>query len=145
VSDRIFGLTLTIIALAFFASATMLESPFFADPLGPKTFPYLVSCAALISGLAIIIFPDPEPSWPNLQTTKKLLAALLVLILYALSLKPFGFLIPTMVASGTLSFQISPKITTSLTTGILLSIVLFIIFKFGLGLSLFPFPKFFYG
>jgi putative tricarboxylic transport membrane protein len=144
VSDRIFGLTLTIVALAFFASATVLESPFFADPLGPKTFPYLISTASLLCTLAIIIFPDKEPSWPTFKTFRKLISAFFVLIFYAYSLKPFGFLVPTAIASAILSFQISPKISSSLVTGVSLSIALFFIFKFGLGLSLFALPTFFY-
>ncbi len=133
-----------LIALAFFASATMLESPFFADPLGPRTFPYIISIASILCTLALLLFPDREPIWPDFKTFKKLLLALVVLIFYAYSLKPFGFLVPTAVASSVLSFQISPKIVSSMGTGFSLSIALFFIFKFGLGLSLFALPTFFY-
>ena len=38
-SDRITGFVVAVLALAFFASASQLEQPFFADPLGPKAFP----------------------------------------------------------------------------------------------------------
>ena len=47
-SDRIFGLIIAVVALAFFASATQLEQPFFADPLGPKAFPYLISVVPML-------------------------------------------------------------------------------------------------
>ena len=140
-SDRIFGLILAALALALFASAMQLESPFFADPVGPKTFPFLIAGAALLSALVIVMLPDQEPKWPNFNTLKKLTLALLVLVFYALTLKPFGFLLPTAIASAILSFQISPKFVASTTTGIGLSTALFFIFKFGLGLSLFPFPR----
>ena len=71
-SDRIFGLILTALALALFASATQLESPFFADPVGPKTFPMFIAGAALLSALVMISLPDQEPNWPNFLTLKKL-------------------------------------------------------------------------
>ena len=144
-SDRIFGLIFTLLALALFASAMQLESPFFADPVGPKTFPILIAAAAAICALVMILFPDQEPNWPNFATMKKLALALIVLIFYALTLKPLGFLIPTAIASAILSFQISPKFGSSVATGFCLSAGLFFFFKFGLGLSLFPFPRAVFG
>ena len=47
-SDRLTGLIVLVVALAFFASATQLEMPFFSDPLGPKAFPMLISGVAII-------------------------------------------------------------------------------------------------
>ena len=110
-SDRIFGSILTILALTFFVSATQLESPFFADPLGPKNFPFIVSGAALICSLTMIIKPDKDPSWPDIKTLIKLFTALIVLILYAFSLKTFGFLLPTALASAALSYLIPVSYT----------------------------------
>ncbi len=144
-SDRIFGTILTILALTFFVSATQLESPFFSDPLGPKNFPFIVSGAALICSLTMIIKPDKDPLWPDIKTLIKLFAALIVLILYAFSLKTFGFLLPTALASAALSYLIKPSIFKSTATGIILSLSLFLIFRYGLGLSLFPFPRFLIG
>ena len=144
-SDRIFGFILIVLALALFVSATQLESPFFADPLGPKNFPFIVSGAALICSLAMIIKPDKDPLWPNIKTLIKLFTAIFILVLYAFSLKNFGFLLPTALASAALSYLIKPNVFKSSSTGIILSLSLFVIFKFGLGLSLFPFPKFLIG
>ena len=144
-SDRIFGSILTMLALTLFVSATNLESPFFADPLGPKNFPFIVSGAALICSLTMIIKPDKDPSWPDIKTLIKLFTALIVLILYAFSLKTFGFLLPTAFASAALSYLIQPSIFKSSATGIILSLSFFVIFRFGLGLRLVPFPRFLIG
>ena len=38
-SDRIFGLVVLVVALAYIASATQIETSFLADPVGPKPFP----------------------------------------------------------------------------------------------------------
>ena len=140
-SDRLFGFTTAVLALAFFASAFQLESPFFADPVGPKTFPYIIAAIAFISGSFMILMPDPNPKWPNFSTLLRLILAILILIGYALTLRPAGFIIPTAIAAGILSYQISPNSSAATITGILLSVSLFIIFKYFLGLGLFPFPR----
>ena len=140
-SDRLFGFTTAVLALAFFASAYQLESPFFADPVGPKTFPYIIAAIAFFSGSVMIIMPDPNPKWPNFVILIKLSFALTILVGYALTLRPAGFIIPTAIAAGILSYQITPNSSAATITGILLSISLFIIFKYFLGLGLFPFPR----
>ena len=140
-SDRIFGLVVAVVALAFFASATQLEQPFFADPLGPKAFPYLISVVAFIAASMMIFSPDKESNWPNFKTLIRISMAIIILILYANSLKPVGFIFPTAVAAGALSYQIRPRSIESVAIGVGLSVVLFIIFKYGLGLGLFAFPR----
>ncbi|MBT5575050.1 tripartite tricarboxylate transporter TctB family protein [Alphaproteobacteria bacterium] len=140
-SDRIVGLLTLVVALAFFASATQLEMPFFSDPLGPKLFPMLVSGVAMIAGTMMLLNPDAEPEWPVFSTFIKLFITSIILIIYAYTLKPFGFIFPTAVASAAISFQIKPNLTKSIIIGTCLSVILFLIFKFALGLGLFAFPK----
>ena len=77
-SDRLFGFTTAVLALAFFASAYQLDSPFFADPVGPKTFPYIIASIAFISGSVMIIMPDRNPTWPNFSTLLKLLVSITI-------------------------------------------------------------------
>jgi putative tricarboxylic transport membrane protein len=144
-SDRITGLIVSVLALAFFASASQLEMPFFSDPVGPKTFPMLVAAVGFISGCVMVLRPDAEPEWPMLSTVVRLLIAVAVLVLYAFGLKPLGFLLPTAVAAGAISYQIKPAALASVITGAGLSVGLFIIFKFGLGLSLFALPRWLMG
>jgi putative tricarboxylic transport membrane protein len=140
-SDRITGLIVAVLALAFFAGASQLESPFFADPVGPKTFPYFIAAIGFVSGVTMVVLPDPEPKWPGVAMLGRISIAVIVLIFYAYALKPLGFLLPTALAAGALSYQIVPNRTAALLTGISLSGGLFIIFKFALGLGLFALPR----
>lgn len=144
-SDRLTGLLTIIVALAFFAGATQLEAPFFADPLGPKAFPMLVSSIALIAGMVMVLRPDEEPHWPELATIGRLALATIILIFYAYSLKPLGFVLSTALAAGALSYQIKASAWASVLIGLGLSIGLFVIFKFALGLSLFALPRWLMG
>jgi putative tricarboxylic transport membrane protein len=144
-SDRIFGLVATAVALAYIASATQAQTSFLTDPVGPKGFPILIGIVWAISGIFMVLRPDKEPDWPVRRTFIALAFAVIVLIGYAYALKPLGFLLPTAVAAGILSYQISPKPKHATLAGVGLSVGLFIIFKFALGLGLVAIPKWLLG
>jgi putative tricarboxylic transport membrane protein len=140
-SDRIFGLVMLFLALAYMASATQIQTSFLADPVGPKAFPMIIGAVAAISSLFMMIKPDPDPEWPAGRTWIALLIAVVVLIAYAYALKPFGFIITTAIAAGILSYQISPRPVPAALAGVGLSVGLFVLFRYALGLSLVGFPK----
>jgi putative tricarboxylic transport membrane protein len=144
-SDRIFGLVSTLVALAYIASATQIQTNFLADPVGPKTFPIMIGSVAIICGLFMIFKPDPDPEWPVARTLAAIAFAVVVLVGYAFALKPLGFLLPTAVTAGILSYQISPRALPAFLSGLGLSVGLFVLFKFVLGLGLVGFPKFITG
>ena len=60
-TDRIFGLCVIGVALAYIASATQIQVGFLSDPVGSRTFPYIVGAVALVCALAIVLRPDDEP------------------------------------------------------------------------------------
>ena len=139
-SDRIFGLVALFVALAYIASATQIQTSFLADPVGPKAFPILIGAVAALSALILILRPDPDPEWPSVRTFGSLLVAVIVLVGYAYALKPLGFVMPTAIAAGMLSYQISPRAPAAAVTGVGLSVGLFILFKYALGLGLVAWP-----
>lgn len=140
-SDRIFGLVVVIGALAFFAGALSIQTSFMSDPLGPRVFPILISGASLLCGLAMLARPDPDPEWPARAAWMSMSVALVVLVAYAYTIVPLGFLIPTAIASAAIGYLIEPKAVQSMVMGAALSVILFVIFKYGLGLGLFAFPR----
>ena len=140
-SDRIFGLVAVLVALAFIASALQIQTSFLTDPVGSKTFPILIGGIAALCGLVMVFRPDAEPEWPVVSRVGAILISLIVLIAYAYALKPLGFLIPTAIVSAILSYQIDPKPAKAVITGLGLSIGLYIMFRYALGLSLAGVPK----
>ena len=139
-SDRIFGLVVLMVALAFIASATQIQTSFLSDPVGAKAFPMIIGAVAAICGLTLMIRPDPDPEWPKARAFVALLIAVIVLVAYAYALKPLGFLIPTAIAAAILSYQISPRVGSAILAGSGLSVGLFFLFKFALDLGLVAFP-----
>jgi len=144
-SDRIFGVIAALVALAYIASAIQIESGFMTDPVGPKGFPMLIGIIAAISSITIVIRPDEEPTWPGLRKFGSLLFSIVVLIFYAYSLKPLGYLLATALTAGILSYQIKPVLKSAIVTGLGLSGILFTIFKYALGLGLYAVPKWLIG
>jgi len=144
-SDRIFGLVVVLGAFAFFAGALQIQISFLSDPLGPRVFPILIAAAALLCGLTILWKPDAEPEWPGLRNWLAMAVALVVLVAYAYALAPLGFIVPTALAAGVISYQISPRAGPAALTGACLSGGLFVVFKYGLGLGLVAWPKALFG
>ena len=139
--DRIFGAVMIVLALGYILSASTIQVPLFPDPMGPKAFPYLIGAGVIVCGVMMILRPDPEADWPPAKALLSLTFATIVMVAYAYSLKPLGFLIPTAIASGILSYQLAPKPVAAALTGLGLSVGLFVLFKYALGLGLVPFPK----
>jgi len=144
-SDRIFGLVAALLALTYIVSASQIQTSFLTDPVGPKGFPILIGIVAAICALFMVFKPDPEPEWPVARTFGALAIAVAILIGYAFALRPLGFIVPTAITAGILSYQISPRWKQAIFAGVALSVGLFIVFKFALGLGLSPFPKDFLG
>ena len=71
-SDRIFGLVVLMVALAYGASATQIQTSFLVDPVGPRMFPYLITGVAGICGFFLLVRPDPEPEWPGIRALARL-------------------------------------------------------------------------
>ncbi len=140
-TDRIFGVVVILVALAFIASAYNLPAGSIFDKLGPRAFPMIIGVGMALSATMLILRPDGEPDWPAGKTILALAFATVVLVGYALSLGSLGFLIPTAIAASVLSYQIRPTPLPAVLTGIGLSVGLFIIFKYALGLSLLAFPR----
>ena len=139
-SDRILGSVALVVAVAMFAAATQVQEAMFPNPLGSKTFPMAIALLMGISGLFIILKPEPNPDWPARQCFGAIGFATVVLIAYAYVLPDGGFLIPTVFAAAIVSYLIRPAIIPAILTGVGLSGGLFIIFKFALKLGLQAWP-----
>ncbi|GFE51013.1 hypothetical protein So717_27660 [Roseobacter cerasinus] len=134
-SDRIFGLVCLITAVAYIAAATQIQTNLFSGEFLPKLFPLMIGGVAALCSLTIMFRPDPDPNWPVARTWGAMAIAVLVLCVYAVMITPLGFILPTAIAAGILSYQISPNVKPAIAAGVGLSLGLFVLFKFALGLG----------
>ena len=140
-SDRIFAAAIALLALGYIWSASDIQVGFLSDPVGSRTFPFLVGGLSLLCALVIFIRPDKDPCWPGKLVIARIAMTLAILYVFAISLRPVGFIIPAALASAAISFQIHPNWKTALMSGLGLSAGLFLVFKYGLGLGLAPFGR----
>lgn len=80
-SDRIFGLVTVLVALAYIASATQIQTNFLADSVGRKAFPMMVGAIAALCGAVMVLRPNAQPDWPELHTFGALFATIGLMIL----------------------------------------------------------------
>jgi putative tricarboxylic transport membrane protein len=124
-----------ITAVAYIAAATNIQTNFFSGEFLPKLFPILIGGVAAICSLTMVFRPDPEPGWPQMRSWISMAIAVVILAIYAVLLTPLGFIGPTIFAAGILSYQISNRVVASAASGVGLSLGLFVLFKFALGLG----------
>ena len=135
-SDRIFGVFGLLLAIGYAMSAFAIEESFLSDAVGPKAFPLIIATIFGLSSLAIALRPDPEPQWPSLMRFVEILAAVVVMILYAEFLPIAGFVAATAVAAAYLSWRLGSAPLESVLVGVGSSIGIYVVFHLLLGLSL---------
>ncbi|MCG8521202.1 MAG: tripartite tricarboxylate transporter TctB family protein [Pseudomonadales bacterium] len=135
--DRILGLGLLVLAVAYGWAAQQWPEPFGgAEGVGPETFPTILSVVLVAGSLYLMIKPDPDARWPVGKSALELLVSVLVLVVYALLLEPLGFVIATTLAVGTLSWRMGAAPKRAFLTGLGSAVVVFVLFNYGLSLSL---------
>ena len=140
-ADRIFGGVMIVLALGYILSAMNIQSSFMTDPVGPRVFPYLVAGVVMICALAMMLRPDPNAEWPGLSMFAKLAFATAVLVAYSYAIRPLGFIFPTAIAAGIISYMINPRPVPAALSGLGLGVGLYVLFKTILGLGLHALPR----
>lgn len=135
-TDRILGAAGLILGVAFIWGATLIETGFIVDALGPRTFPIIIGSVLVLGSGYLLVRPDPEPAWPALGGVMEIVGAAVVLIGYALALEPLGFVISTAIAAALLSWRLGSTPLWGAVTGIAISLGIYVIFHLILGLSL---------
>lgn len=135
--DRILGLGLLVLAVAYGWASQQWPEPFGgAEAVGPDTFPTILAVVLVAGSLYLMIKPDPDARWPLGKSALELVVSLVVLVVYALLLEPLGFVIATTLAVGTLSWRMGAAPQRAFLTGLVSAVVVFVLFNYGLSLSL---------
>ncbi|CUH82047.1 tripartite tricarboxylate transporter TctB family protein [Tropicibacter naphthalenivorans] len=135
-SDRIFGAVGVLLAIGFAFAALAIEESFLSDAVGPKAFPLIIAAILGLSSAVIALKPDAAPEWPSLPRLAEILAAVVVMVLYAQFLPVVGFVIATAFAATYLTWRLGSGLIASVVTGVGTSLGIYVIFHLVLGLSL---------
>lgn len=135
-TDRITGLLLLMLAVAYGILGSGFESDFITDPLGPTAFPIMLAILLALFSLNLLLRPDPEPDWHGAAVWRRQIFALAALIIYALVLEYFGFILSSTVLVAYLAWLMGADLRHTATTGIGATILLYFLFNNFLGLPL---------
>ena len=135
VGDRVTGVVLLLVAaVAWWLSHDYTSG--FGQTIGPGAFPRLVSVPLGLLSLYLIARPGVNQRWPERSALLRQLSLLVLLMVYAGLIQPLGFL-PTALLTVTLMIRLfGASWRQALPFGLLLTLGLYLLFEFALGMPL---------
>ncbi|MFP8967806.1 tripartite tricarboxylate transporter TctB family protein [Pokkaliibacter sp. CJK22405] len=136
-NDRIFGLVMLVLAIAYGYGATLLPEPFGGNEVvGPKDFPLLLAWLTGICSLYLMFKPSETQPWPSARVFAELIIVLMVLFAFAWALETLGFIIASLVCVGLLCWRMGATPLSAALTGLGSGVGIFVIFNYLLELPL---------
>lgn len=117
--DRIFAGVLLIVTVAYAVIAfTAISAPFQYDPLGPESWPQILSIVAILCILVILWRPDDTEMGVARRTWFRLVATVLMLFAYAELYEPLGFVLATILFGTAMAAMLGAGLVRSLVFGV---------------------------
>lgn len=117
--DRIFAGVLLIVTLAYAVIAfTAISAPFQYDPLGPESWPQILSIVAVACLLVILWKPDATKMDMTRKAWFRLAATVIMLAAYAELYEPLGFILSTILFGTSLCAMLGAGLVRSLVFGV---------------------------
>lgn len=107
-TDRIFAAVLLAVTIGYAVIAfTVISAPFQYDPLGPESWPQILSVVAVLCLLVILWKPDAITMDVTRAVWFRLGAAVLLLLAYGRLYEPLGFVLSTIMFGTTMGLMLN--------------------------------------
>jgi putative tricarboxylic transport membrane protein len=117
--DRIFAGVLMLVTLAYAVIAfTAIKAPFQYDPLGPESWPRILSLVAIACLLVILWKPDATQMGVTRSTWFRLAATIVMLVAYSELYEPLGFILATILFGTALCAMLGAGMLRSVVFGV---------------------------
>ncbi|MCX2523561.1 tripartite tricarboxylate transporter TctB family protein [Larsenimonas rhizosphaerae] len=137
INDRLFGALFLLLAVAYGWQAQQFPEPMGgSEAIGPSTFPTLLAVVLGLGSLYMMLKPDEDEAWPVGKTLVELIGIIVILVVYTALLETVGFVIMTTLSVALLSWRMQAPPLKALMTGLVSAVVAFVIFNYGLELTL---------
>ena len=94
--DRLFSALALLVVIAYGVIAfTLIEAPFQYDPLGPESWPRILSVAAALSFAVLLAKPDSFELEISARTWSRVALVIVLLSAYAVTYQSLGFIVAT--------------------------------------------------
>ena len=118
-ADRIFAGVLLVVALAYAVIAfTAISAPFQYDPLGPESWPQILSLVAIVCLLIILWRPDTGSLGVARRAWFRLAVTIVLLVAYAELYEPLGFILATILFGTAMSAMLNAGVVRSVVFGV---------------------------
>ncbi|MBR9839127.1 MAG: tripartite tricarboxylate transporter TctB family protein [Rhodobacteraceae bacterium] len=118
-ANRIFAAVLLVVTLGYAVIAfTAIKAPFQYDPLGPESWPRILSIVAILCLIVILWKPDDEAFDVTRNVWFRLTAAVAMLFGYAELYEPLGFILSTILFGTVLSAMLGAPLLRALGFGV---------------------------
>ena len=124
------------LGLAVGAEATTFDVLFRTDPVGPKLLPLVAAAIFVGSGVFLAARPGPGAPWPPGPVLARMAGAVAAFGAYAALIGPLGFVVATTGTVSALSLLFGGPWKKAVTAALTLSVVLWYLFVWVLGLLL---------
>jgi putative tricarboxylic transport membrane protein len=135
-TDRITGVLLFALAVAFGLHARSFHTNFLTDPLGPQAWPMMLGGILALFSIYLIVKPQHGAAWPKRIVLLRQFVLVIALVGYALLLDPIGFLAATVLIVGFMALLLGARWWQAGITGLASSVALYLLFNSLLGLPL---------
>lgn len=123
-ANRIFAAVLLVVTLGYAVIAfTAIKAPFQYDPLGPESWPRILSVVAILCLLVILWKPDTDPFDVTRLVWFRLTACVALLFGYAELYEPLGFILATILFGTILSAMLGARKLRALGFGVAAGVV----------------------
>ncbi|WP_394180214.1 tripartite tricarboxylate transporter TctB family protein [Marinomonas posidonica] len=137
VNDRVFGMLMLILAVAYGWEATQFPVPFGGhESVGPETFPIMLSIILGISSIYMMVKPDPDEKWAPAAMLVELTIVVLAMLVFAWAIEPIGFMPAAALVVTFLCWRMGASVSKSVITGVISSVAIFFLFNHVLELAL---------
>lgn len=133
--DRILSVVTLLLSGVVIFAATKFHVPYQYEPLGPKAFPVMIAGLLAVASLWLFFRPDEDKWQPSAQVVGKLVAAVVLMFVYALLYDTLGFLLSTLLISGLFSWLFGARPVTAALYAAAISIVGYFVLSWVLELN----------
>lgn len=125
---RLFAAIWLLLCAVLAVLAWGFQAPFAYDPVGPRAYPLLLLSLMAAGSLWLVFKPGQLELRFNLQTIKRGLLCICVLLSYALLFESLGFVISTALGAFALGLLFSGRVLPCAICGVLMGVVLYSLF-----------------
>lgn len=140
-SQRIFGVVLLLACVGLGIVAWGYHAPFSYEPVGPRAYPMLLLTLMGLGAIYLLVKPasasEPSDEPPlDKHVIRKVAGCVVVFILYAALFEPLGFIPASLLFGIAMARLYDGTWKTSLISGVLLAIGLYLLFDKALDVPL---------